>query len=157
MSTQIRARQRAATTGRFSRQAASARRSPTAGRRTVPRQRVTIRRRPPQKSGLGKALEGLTGLLPASASKGRRGGAKRKGTAGVALLAGAAGLALKNRDKLTSLLGRKGSSDEVSFEQPAVAEPTTAPPVGVPPVAASEPVGADVLEGPGDPAAPRTP
>lgn len=50
------------------------------------------------------------------AHKGKRRGAargsRRRGKGGVALMAGAAGLAYKNRDKLTSLLGRaRGRGD----------------------------------------------
>ncbi|QEC46349.1 hypothetical protein FSW04_01325 [Baekduia soli] len=53
------------------------------------------------KSSTSAALSGLGALLGSSGAKGRRTKGKGK-TGGLALLAGAAGLAFKNRDKLTS-------------------------------------------------------
>jgi hypothetical protein len=91
----------------------------TASRR--PRPRVNVRKRQPQPSGVGKLLQGLTRKPGASRGGGRRAGGRRagaKGAGGAALLVSAAGLALKNREKLTSLLGRKKDTD------------TGAPPVG---------------------------
>jgi hypothetical protein len=76
---------------------------------TPPRRRTIATRRTPQKSGMAKVMEGVAGVLPgASAKKGSGGGGKGR-TAGLALLAGAAGLALKNRDKLQGVGRRKGS------------------------------------------------
>jgi hypothetical protein len=93
----------------------------TASRR--PRPRVNVRRRQPQPSGLGKLLQGFTHKTGAGRGKGRRGGAK--GPAGAALLFSAAGLAFKNREKLTSMLGRK---DEETGAPP-IAEPVDVPEV----------------------------
>jgi hypothetical protein len=64
----------------------------------------------------------------------RAGGTKSK--AGLALLAGAAGLALKNRDKLTALLARKRSTEP---EQPQSQTPDGAPPIA--PVMPADPSG----------------
>jgi|tagenome__1003787_1003787.scaffolds.fasta_scaffold19987161_1 hypothetical protein len=67
-----------------------------------------IQRRQPEKSGVKKLIGGVGSALPgggkgrtkssASAGKAKRGGA----VGGLALLAAAAGVALKNRDKITS-------------------------------------------------------
>ena len=78
---------------------------PSAGTGTSrrPKRNVT-----PEKSGMSKALGMLTGAkTPTKATS--RSAAK---PAGFALLAGAAGLALKNRDKLMGLANRGGSSRE---------------------------------------------
>ena len=73
---------------------------------------VSTSRRPkrnvtPQKSGIGKALSALSGGTTAKKASSRS--AK---PAGFALLAGAAGLALKNREKIMGLANRGGASQE---------------------------------------------
>jgi hypothetical protein len=98
----------------------------TASRR--PRPRVNVHRRQPQPSGVGKLLQGLAhkpgvsrGKGRGAAAKGRRAGAK--GPAGAALLFSAAGLAFKNREKLTSMLSRRDKETGA----PPVAEPADGP------------------------------
>jgi hypothetical protein len=83
--------------GRFARSASTPRRSnPTQGLR---------RRRPPEPSGVKKVIGAM---IPASAAK-KAAPSSKKGKAGaLALVAGAAGMAFKNRDKLSELR-RKGS------------------------------------------------
>jgi hypothetical protein len=98
----------------------------TASRR--PRPRVNVRRRQPQPSGVGKLLQGLTHKPGVSRGKGRGAGAKgrragAKGPAGAALLFSAAGIAFKNREKLTSMLSRKDKETGA----PPVAEPADGP------------------------------
>ena len=73
-----------------------------AGRRSTPSPRLAVRRKPPKRSRADKALNGLAGLLPGSvlgrkAKPSASGGGGKGRTAGLALLAGAAGLALKKR------------------------------------------------------------
>lgn len=111
----------AASGGRFARPAprsTSPRWSRPQGRRTAQSRRpaaprgVTFRRRPPKRSTAGKAIGGLAGLLPTSGAK--SGGRGKKGPAGFAVLAGAAGLALKNRDKITSIINRRRSQPEAA-------------------------------------------
>jgi len=73
---------------------------------------VSTSRRPkrnvtPEKSGIGKALTALTG-----GTKAKKASSRSAKPAGFALLAGAAGLALKNREKLMGLANRGGSSQE---------------------------------------------
>jgi len=69
----------------------------------------------PQKSGMGKALSALGSLSGGkTAAKSSSRSAK---PAGFALLAGAAGLALKNRDKLKGLASRGGSSSTGSSNE----------------------------------------
>jgi hypothetical protein len=81
-------------------------------------------RRKPQQSTAKKAMAALTGALsrPAPAKKG---GKRRAG--GMALLAGGLGLAMKNRDKLQGLMGRRGRQ-----EAPRQTPPTTPPPAPLP-------------------------
>jgi hypothetical protein len=97
-----------------------------------------MRRKPAPRSKSSKALNGLAGLLPGSvlgraAKPSAGGGRSRAGK--LALLAGAAGLVMKNRDKLPGPLGRKDTAE------PLPAEPLPAEPVSVPvepdPLAAS--------------------
>jgi len=85
-------------------------RRPAAGRFTrsagTPAKRpVRVSRRKPQKTGMAKLLDGVTA---AAAKKGGGGGGKGR-AAGLALLAGAGGLALKNRGKLGGMMNRTGS------------------------------------------------
>jgi hypothetical protein len=98
----------------------------TASRR--PRPRVNVRKRQPQPSGVGKLLQGLTRTTGASRGKGRRPAAKgrrsaAKGPAGAALLFSAAGLAFKNRERLTSVLGRR----KADTGAPPTTQPADAP------------------------------
>ncbi len=120
MSTRTRAQhQTSASTRRFAKPGAKpqGRRPAAAGR---PRAIGVARRRKPPKSSTTKALEALTGLV--GGKKASSTGAKgAKAGAGVAMLTAAAGLAFKNRDKLTSMLKRDGG---------APATDTSAPPAG---------------------------
>jgi len=73
---------------------------------------VSVTRRPkrnitPQKSGIGKMVTALTG-----GSTAKKASSRSAKPAGFALLAGAAGLALKNREKIKGLANRGGSSQE---------------------------------------------
>jgi hypothetical protein len=100
-------------------------------RRTNLSSGVLSRRKPAPRSKSDKALSGLVGLLPGGvlgkAAKPSAGGGKGK-KAGFALLAGAAGLALKNRDKLPG--GRK-TEEPVAPATPASTEyVATAPATG---------------------------
>ena len=92
------------------------------GRTSYPRQTTT--RRPTtskRSSGGGKGLMGLVGGLTGGAKKkkGSSGGGLGKGAGGLAALAG---LAMKNRSKITSKLGR-GQQHEPEVIAPAT--PTT--------------------------------
>ena len=104
--------------GRFGRPAGKPAQRPARGRRTTSSRRPampTMGRRP-KKSGAAKVAEQLGGLLPGTRSqkRGASSGPGKKGTAGLALLAGAAGLVMKNREKLTSMIRhRDGSGDAV--------------------------------------------
>jgi hypothetical protein len=84
-----------------------------------------VRRKPAPRSKADKALSGIAGLLPGSvlgrAAKPSAGGGKGR-KAGFALLAGAAGLALKNRDKLPGPLGR-GRAEEPVADVPPTPDP----------------------------------
>ena len=82
--------------------------------------------RKPAKSGAAKTADKLAGLLPGTlgqkrATRGQKRGASghsaksgpgKKGTAGLALLAGAAGLLVKNREKLASMIRHRDSSGD---------------------------------------------
>lgn len=108
--------------GRFGRQPAPTRRSVAVTRRSLAPTPGRFGRRPQKKSNSARALEGLAGLLPGSGrrTKPRRRG--HKGKAGIALLAGAAGLAFKNREKLTSVLTRKEGRDQQPLDPPPAGE-----------------------------------
>jgi hypothetical protein len=102
--------------GRFARPGGGTPAQRPSGRRpAAPTRRPTLTaRRKPQKSGAAKAIGTLGSVLPGMAAKkpGRATGGGRKGrTAGLAMLAGAAGLAMKNRGKLMSMFGGKGGAD----------------------------------------------
>jgi hypothetical protein len=95
------ARSSAATSGRFPRPGAA-----------------SFRRRPPKQSGL-KKLVGK--VMPAAAAKKAAPGSKTGKAGGLALVAAAAGMAFKNREKLSGLR-RSG--------EPAAVPPATTTPVG---------------------------
>ena len=85
------------------------------GRGTARSSGTSVTRRPkrnvtPEKSGMSKALSALGALSGAKTAK--KAPSRSAKPAGFALLAGAAGLALKNRDKLMGLANRGGSSHE---------------------------------------------
>ena len=71
-------------------------------------------RRRPARSGTAKAADNLGGMLPGprGQKRGASGGPGKKGTAGLALLAGAAGLLMKNREKLTAMIRHRDSAGE---------------------------------------------
>ena len=130
-----------AMTGRFSRPGAAGRSAATT-RRSVPSRRATptqrraiaggwLQRRQPQKqSGLKRVLGGVAGALPGMAKK-RSGSSSKVGRSGkaggFALLAGVAGLAFKNRDKVASMARRDKAGDDI---QTAPATTTPVVPVG---------------------------
>jgi hypothetical protein len=120
MTTRTRQASQRGTAGRFARQPPATRRTRGPGTRVMPRPSVRLRRRPPQKSGMSQAVDRLTGLLPGSGGKpsSRSSGGSGKGKAGLAALAGAAALAFKNRDRLTSLLHRNSSGDAAGAADP---------------------------------------
>src|SRR5829696_2086820 len=100
------------------------------------------RRRPAQRSKGNKALNALGGMIPGSvlgraAKPSRGGGGKGRRAGAFALLAGAAGLAMKNRDKLPGPLGRKDTAEPVPpvpVEPDPLAPSATGPtPTSVPP------------------------
>jgi hypothetical protein len=101
---------------------------PAARRTAAPAWRpALVTRRKPQKSGIAKILGGLGAALPGAGSrKAGRGGGMGKGRAagGLAVLAGAAGLALKNRDRLQAMITRKGPDSDDRAPHPAAPPPT---------------------------------
>jgi len=121
--------------GRFGRSGAGRSTSRPAVRGSAsPQQRrraVGIRRRPPQQSGMQKALGAVSGAVPGLGGKKRSSsGTRGKGgkAGGVALLTAAAGLAFQNRDKVTSMLRRK-RSDESTTAPVTSGTPTNSPTV----------------------------
>jgi hypothetical protein len=117
---------------RFNRSAGPSTQRP-AGRRasaaTSRRSSIVPRRTPPKKTGMAKLAEGVAGALPGAGArkKASTGGGGKGRTAGLAMLAGAAGLAFKNRDKLQGMLRRKGSDGDEAIA-PAGGPPTSAGP-----------------------------
>jgi hypothetical protein len=87
---------------RFARPAGKPAQRSAGGRRPAASRRPTMgTRRKPQKSGVSKAMGKVTGMLPGmGGQKSKRGAARgrgKKGPAGIAALAGVAGLLMKNR------------------------------------------------------------
>ena len=113
---------------------------PTPSRGTTPRagtprvRTIPGRRKPVQQSTGQKLFGALTGALSGTGGKAvkkaKPSGAK--GPAGLALLGAGAFAALKNRDKLTSMVKGKSSSTTESTFTPSTAPPTT--PVATTPV-----------------------
>ena len=75
-------------------------------------QRPTSAKKP---SSTSNPLSALTNLLPTGGAKSAPKSRGGRNKAGAAALAGIAGLALKNRSKLTSRLGRKNSTPPQQF------------------------------------------
>jgi hypothetical protein len=97
-------------TGKPAQRSGKARRPAPSGRPSI------VTRRKPRKSGVANAIGKVSSMLPGTGRQKQRraaaGGRGKKGPAGLALLAGAAGLMLKNRNKLTSMMRGSGSSNE---------------------------------------------
>ena len=115
------------------------------------------RGRSTQRSPLDKAVQSVKGALPGTGGKSKvktkrkssSGGGRGKGIAGLAALAGAAGVALKNRDKLGGLVGKGGHDHDSHGEHHAFDQPggtTTAPTPGAPGTVAPIP---PIDDGPG--------
>ena len=130
------------TTGRFSRPGAAGR-SATTTRRGIPSRRRPVstqrravaggwlqRRKPQKQSGLKRVMGGVTGALPGLAKKGSGSSSKgRTGKAGgLALLAGVAGLAFKNRDKVASMARRDDAGNDVETATPTPVAPVDTSP-----------------------------
>jgi hypothetical protein len=105
--------------GEAGRKPTPSRRPAAPGRRQPARQGglggVVPRRRPQKKaSGMSAAVGALKGALPTGGSSTSKSSGRGKKGAGLALATAAAGLAVSNRDKLGSLLGRdKGAKEEI--------------------------------------------
>jgi hypothetical protein len=99
-------------------------------------------RRRPAKSGTAKAADKLAGMLPGTRGQKRRGsgGPGKKGTAGLALLAGAAGLLIKNREKLTAIIRHRDSSGEAAKPVVPQRDPVASNPGPVDPAAVATPL-----------------
>jgi hypothetical protein len=114
--------------GRFGRGGAPSRYSrPT----PVARHRPSLLHRK-QQSGRQKAIASVTAIL--GGAKGRRrssGAARGRRAGGMALLAGAAGLAMKNRDKIVGMMG--GGKRSQGMQGAPGTQGGYAPPEGMPP------------------------
>jgi hypothetical protein len=92
------------------------------GRRPAPAPQGRFKRHVPAKpSTSDRAMSALTGMVGGGAAKqgGRssaKGGGGRAGK--MALLAGGLGLAMKNREKLLGMIGRRGSNDSAASPPP---------------------------------------
>jgi hypothetical protein len=71
-----------------------------------------------KKGSSGKGLAALTSALGGASKKSSGGGGKAKGAGGLAALAGLAGLALKNRSKITNKLGSGKQSNPDALDRP---------------------------------------
>ena len=130
--------------GRFGRPAGKPAQRPGGARRPASSRLTTMAtRRRPEQSGAAKAAEKIGGLLPGGGGRKPRpsaaGGRSKKGTAGLALLAGAAGLAMKNRDKIMSMIRGGDSSHEAAH--PVEPQPVPSTPAQPETNAAGAPLG----------------
>jgi len=119
------------TGSRFARPTGTSSRGPAGRGQAAPSRRpALVTRRKPQKSGMAKAIDGLGGMLPGgrgkSARRGTTGGGGRNRAAAVAVLAGAVGLAAKNRDKLGAMMRRGGPRDQATTPAKQEATPGVA-------------------------------
>ena len=128
----------AATTGRFNRSGATNRRAAAASRRHVAQRRGVAggwlqRGRPQKQSGVKRVMSSVSGALPSLGRKSSSSSSSRMGkggkAGGLALLAGAVGLAVKNRDKVASMARR----DHGEETQPTPPVTTTVPPAATGP------------------------
>jgi hypothetical protein len=122
MPTRTQPARRATTAGRFSRSPASAQRPATRRPATASRRPTIVTRRKPQKTGMAKMMESVGAALPGASKSARGSGGKGKGKgmgAGLAVLAGAAGLAMKNRGRLQQMMGRKDQDRMAHADAPA--------------------------------------
>jgi hypothetical protein len=111
-------------------------RRPSAGRRqmTTTRYGLTggwMQRRQPPKSGPRRALDSLTGSLPGLAKAAAGGKATKKArrggkAGGFALVTAAVGIAYKNRDKLSSMMGQGSSGEHHDHPTSAPSTPSLA-------------------------------
>jgi hypothetical protein len=109
--------------GRFARQSAAGRRVPQRPARRRAQQRNArlvmagvLQRRQPEPKGMSRVLKTLGRTLPGAGSAAKRRSSRPggKASAGMALLVAAGGLAFKNRDRLSSLAGRRKGGDEMA-------------------------------------------
>ena len=132
--------------GRFGRAAGKPAQRPARGRRGPSSRRPVmpsmVNRRRPARFGTAKAADKLAGLLPGARGqkRGASGGPGKKGTAGLALLAGAAGLLMKNREKLTSMIRHRDSSGQAVKPVEPQAGPVAGNSGPVAPAAAANPL-----------------
>ena len=120
MPTRTQPARRATTTGRFSRSAASAQRPATRRPATASRRPTIVTRRKPQKTGMAKMMETVGAALPGASKSSRSSGGKGKSMgAGLAVLAGAAGLAMKNRGRLQQMMRGKDQDRTAHADAPA--------------------------------------
>ena len=107
-------------TRRFSRSGTTNRRAAAASRRHDQRRGIAggwLERSQTQKqSGIQRAMSGVTGALPSLGKKRSSSSSSRMGkggkAGGLALLAGAVGLAVKNRDKVASMARRDDGAED---------------------------------------------
>lgn len=140
---------RRATTGRFARPAGSPAHRPTRRAATASRRTVIVARRKPQKTGMAKMMESVGAALPGAAKSSRGSGGKGKGMgAGLAVLAGAAGLAIKNRGRIQGMLRRNDQERMAHADRPA--HPTVEVQPGGGPAGTGTPNATDTGVGPGE-------
>jgi hypothetical protein len=122
---------RTPTTGRFARSASTrSARTATTGRfarsTSTPRRRVPVqglrRRRQSQPTGLKKVM---SALVPTTAAKKATPSSKKGKAGGLALVAAAAGMAFKNRGKISEMRGKQSDGGTPSGTSNASSPPTT--------------------------------
>jgi len=101
-------------------------------RNAMTRTQGLVRRKPPKPTGMKKVAGVITSALPTAAAKKATPSSKKGAAGSIALLAAAAGVAIKNRDKLGRMTHR-GGTDPVAAGMSESTDTTQANNTAMPP------------------------
>ena len=105
-------------------------------RNAMTRTQGLVRRKPPKPTGMKKVTGVITAALPTAAAKKATPSSKKGAAGSIALLAAAAGMAIKNRDKLSRMTHR-GGTDPVAAGMSESTDNTQANNTAMPPSTSS--------------------
>ena len=105
-------------------------------RNAVTRTQGLVRRKPPKPTGMKRVTGVITAALPTAAAKKATPSSKKSAAGSIALLAAAAGMAIKNRDKLSRMTHR-GGTDPVAAGMSESTDTTQANNSAMPPSTSS--------------------
>jgi hypothetical protein len=105
-------------------------------RNAMTRTQGLVRRKPPKPTGMKRVTGVITAALPTAAAKKATPSSKKGAAGSIALLAAAAGMAIKNRDKLSRMTHR-GGTDPVAAGMSESTDNTQANNTAMPPSTSS--------------------